>query len=273
MKKNLLILFIALTMAIPAIAYDDIDEIIIEEDPYMGVTIDFSEFAPMVSMSNLTAKLTPSKYVQNVDRLITTVAQSKTATKDLFKKGNKKLEYLPASSKFVVKKVLKTAVYKNNVPDEYTTYILENDIGQNYALSDMELKDVSRVSLNSYELGLLEQFNRQGNYSRVILYFSKPPLYKDKKPPYSEKDLTSVFDYFLDQIKDYPKDTILMSKRNFRLSMNIPITTLVYLISEFDNLYLEDIEVVSMPKKQADEESYKHAKIRSKEKDSSWYNK
>lgn len=273
MKKTLLILLINIVIAGSAMAFDDVDEIIVEEDPYIGVTIDFSQFGPMVSFSNLSRKLTPSQYVINTNRLITSLANAKTAQADLFKNNQKMLEYLPVNSKFKVKKLVKTAVYKDNTPDEYTTYILEDPKGVEYAIADFELKNISRVSLNSYELGLIESFNRQANYARVVIYFEKPPLYKNKTAPYDQKELNSVFDYFLSKIKNYPKDRVLLSKRNFRLSMSIPITTLAYLIAEEKNLYIEDIEVMSLPKKVKDEENYKFAKVRRPVKENNpWYN-
>lgn len=271
MKKITLSLLFSMAAINTVMAFDEVDELIIEEDPYIGVTIDFAEFSPMVSLSNTTGKLTPSKYTQKLDRLITSLAQSKTATKDLFKKSHKKLEYLPQNSKFKVKSILKTAVYTNNTPDEYTTYLLENSEGVVYAMPDFELKDVSRVKLTSYEKGLLDKMEEQQNYARVIVYLKKPPLYKDKQPPYSQKDLSSVFDYFLDQIKPYSKDTVLLSERNFRLSMNIPMNTLAYLISEFDALYIEDIEIVSPLKRKADEQDYNTATIRTTGDNNPWY--
>jgi len=274
MKKALFFLSLGVSVAFNAVANDDINEIIVEDDPYVGVTMDLSEFEPMVSLSNITSELNPSKHVQNIDRLITSLAQSKSAGKKLFKGGKKEVRYLPSNTSFTVKRVLKTAVYTDNAPDEYTTYILEDASGVSYAIPDFEMKDVSRVSLNSYEKGLVEQFNLQSNYARVVIYFSKPVLYKNKKPPYSEKDLNSVFDFFLDQIKDYKKDKVLLSKRNFRLSMNIPIDTLAYVISEYDSLYIEDIEIISIPKRIEEEDDYKRGKIRYKEKPlKQWYDR
>lgn len=272
MKKKLLSLSLSFAMATNAMALDNIDEIIIEDDPYIGITVDFSEFNPMVSLSNVTSQLSPSPFVKKNDKIITSLAHAKTASKDLFKDNKKQLEFIPATSKFTVKKILKTAVYKNNTPDEYTTYVLEDEAGNQYTMADFELKSVSRVTLNSYEKGLIEEFAHQGNYARVSIYFQKPPLYKDKQPPYTQKELNSVFDYFLAQIEDYRKDRVLLSERNFRLSMTIPITTLAYLISEMDNLYIEDIEIVSLPKKMQDEDNYNFAKTRESEDDNNpWY--
>ena len=274
MKKALFFLSLSVSAAFTAIANDDINEIIVEDDPYVGVTMDLSDFDPMVYLSNITNELNPSKHVQNIDRLITSLAQSKSAGKDLFKDGKKVVKYLPASTSFTVKRVLKTAVYKDNAPDEYTTYILEDVNGVSYAIPDFEMKDLSRVSLNSYEKGLVEQFNVQNNYARVVIYFTKPVLYKNKKAPYSEKDLNSVFDFFLDQLKDYKKDKVLLSKRNFRLSMNIPVDTLAFLISEYKSLYIEDIEIISMPKRIEEEDSYKRGEVRYKEKPlKQWYDR
>lgn len=274
-KKTLISLILGSSVAFSAAAIDNIDELIIDDDPYIGVTIDFSAFSPMVALSNLTDKLTPSKYVQNVDRLIVTLADSKTATKELFKNNNKKLEYIPQSSKFKVKSILKTAIYKGNIPDEYTSYIIENKEGVIYTLPEREMKNISRAKLTSYEKGLLEQFAEQDNYARVVIYLKKPPLYKDKKAPYEQKDLNAVFDFFLNQLKDYDKDKVLMSQRNFRLSMNISGDTLAYIISEFDNLYIEDVEVISIAKKQAEEKDYASAMPRRKDenKNKEWYSK
>lgn len=273
MKKKLIIV-ILLLVSMSSYSFDDVDEIIVEDDPYIGVQIALEKYQPMVYLSNITDKLTPSKYSQNIDRLITTVAQSKSAGVDLFIDNTKKLTYLPKNTIFTVKRILKTAVYKDNQPDEYTTYVLEDSEGKNYAMPDFELKDLSRVKLSSYELGLIDKFNEQSNLARVVVYFSKPPLYKDKKAPYSEKDLASVFDFFLDKIKNYKTDKVLLSERNFRLSMTIPIDTLVYMISEFDSLYIEDIEVISIPEKNNQENDYSKGKIRFKESPlKQWYSK
>jgi hypothetical protein len=273
MKKALFTLTVTLN-AFSAFAFSDIDEIIVEDDPYIGVKIALDSYQPMVYLSNVTDQLTPSKYAQNVDRLITTVAQARSAKKELFKDSKKRLTYLPKTTIFTVDKILKTAVYKDNIPDEYTTYVLKDMQNKVYTIPDFELSEVSRVKLSAYEIGLIDEFNRQGNEARVVIYFQKPPLYKDKKPPYSEKDLSSVFDYFLDQIKDYKHDKVLLSERNFRLSMTIPVDTLVYLISEFDNLYIEDIEVISQIAKIDDEHQYSKAKVRFTESPlRQWYDK
>lgn len=271
MKNKILTLTLLVAMAFPAMALDSVDEIVIDDDPYIGITVDFSEYAPMVSLSNITKDLSPSPYVRKNNNLITSLEHSKTATKDLFKRDKKVLKFIPKNSKFIVKKILKTAVYKNNTPDEYTTYVLADDTGREYTMADFELKSISRVTLNNYELGLIEEFNRQGNYARVAIYFKKPPLYKDKKPPYTQKELNSVFDYFMAQIKDYKKDRVLFSQRNFRLSMTIPVTTLAYLISEQERLYIEDIEVVSIPKKIEDEQAYNFAKTKQEPEPGYWY--
>jgi hypothetical protein len=269
MNKALLVFLLTFFNSTALLALDNVDELLIDDDPYIGVMIDFSEYSPMVSMSNVTQKLTPSKYVVNVDNLITSLAQSKTATKDLFKNEHKIIEFLPNDSKFKVKNILKTAIYKDNVPDEYTTYILEDAKGKVYAMPDFELKDVSRAKLNSYDNGLITKMQEQNNYARIVIYLAKPPLLKNKTAPFTQQELSPVFDYFLDQIKDYQKDTILMSDRNFRLSMNVTADTLAYLISEFNSLYIEDIEILSAPKKLIDQKNYTSSKIRYK--NTNWY--
>jgi hypothetical protein len=273
MKKALFTLTLTLN-AFSAFAFSDIDEIIVEDDPYIGVKIALDSYQPMVYLSNVTDQLTPSKYAQNIDRLITTVAQTKSAKKELFKDSKKKITYLPKSTVFTVDRILKTAVYKDNIPDEYTTYVLKDSENRVYAIPDFELNEISRVKLSAYEIGLIDEFNKQNNEARVVIYFQKPPLYKDKKPPYSQKDLNSVFDFFLDQIKEYKYDKVLLSERNFRLSMTIPVDTLIYLISEFDNLYIEDIEIISQIAKVEDEYKYSKARIRVNESPlKQWYDK
>ena len=273
MKKSLYSAVFSVFLALPAFAME-VNEIDVTDDPYIGVSIDFSQYGPMVSLSNITDKLNPSPVVQNVDRLITSLAQSKSAKSDLFKKDKKVLEYLNPNKKFTVKRVLKTGVYANDVPDEYTTYILEDSTGRVYAIPDFELKELSRVSLTSYEKGLVEEFNKQNNYARVSIYFKKPSLYKNKQAPYAKKELNSVFDFFLDKIKDYKHDKVLLSERNFRLSMTIPVDTLVYLISEYNNLYIEDIEVISESSKQVEEQDYETSKVRYKESPlKQWYDR
>lgn len=272
LKKSICTAIFSFSAILPAFSIE-VEEFFVEENPYIGISIDFNQFGTMVSMSNLTPKLNPSTYVQNIDRLITTLPQSKSASIDLFKNDKKVLEYIPLNEKFIVKKVLKTAVYEDNMPDEYTIYILEDSLGREYAIPDFELKEFSKLSLTSYEKGLVEKFVEQNNKARVVIYLKKPDLYKDKKPPYSQKDLNSVFDYFLDKMKGYKTEKVLFSDRNFRLSMTINIDALMYIISEFDNLYIEDVEVISEVSRKQEESDYNHAKIVDKLSLSKlWYN-
>lgn len=270
MNKFLYSIF-SLIISLSAIASNNVDEFIIEEDPYIGVKIDFKTYQPMVYLTNVTEKLNPSRYVQDLDRLITSLAQSKTASNELFKKNNKKVFYLDPNLTYRVKQLVKTAVYKDNQPDEYTSYILEDNNGQLYAIPDFELKDLTNIKLSSYEKGLIEKFNSNNNYARVVIYLRKPDLYKDKQAPYSDKELSSVFNYFLDKLKSYHVEKVLFSERNFRLSASININTLVYLISEMDNLYIEDIEVISTAEKKEQEDAFSYAKTI--ENDNYWYNR
>ncbi|MCP4354426.1 MAG: hypothetical protein GY793_02095 [Proteobacteria bacterium] len=223
----------------------EIDEMIMEEDPYVGITIDMEQFPYMVSMSNITKEIYPSKYVQNIDRFITSLARSRNAEKNLFKNKKKKIEFLDSKDRFEITQVLKTAVYKGNSPDEYTTYIIKDSKGTLYAIPEIELKEVSKIELSSYEKSLIEELVRQGGKAKVVIYFEKPPAYSDKKPPFRKKNLDSVFDFFLSNISGYSYEGVLKSNRNFRLSMIIPADTLAFIISEYDRLYIEDLEIIS----------------------------
>jgi len=241
---GLFIFFSTDVYSVDSLNPSDIDEMIIEEDPYVGITIDLEKFPPMVYMSNLTNDLYPSKYVQNIDRLITSLARSKKAERKFFKESKKKLKFLAKNNKFKVSQVLKTAVYKNNEPDEYTTYILKDSEGKLYAIPEFELKEISKIKLDVYEKILIEEASKQGEKARVVLYFQKPDIYKDKKPPFKKKELDSVFEFFFSNISGYSYENVYKSERNFRMSMDMSLDALAFIISEIDNLYIEDLEII-----------------------------
>lgn len=223
---------------------EDVNEIMLEEDPYLGLSVELEKFPTMVYMSNLTKEVYPSKYVQNIDRLITSLAQSKNADAKLFKNNKKIIKYLDSREKFTVYQVLKTAVYKGNIPDEYTTYILKNKKGDLYAIPEAELKEVTKSQLSTYERKLLNIVKQKGKNVRIVFYFEKPDIYYDKKPPFEKEELDSVFNFFLGSLKGYYIDNIQKSKRNFRLSANINIDTLSYIISDYESLHIEDMELL-----------------------------
>jgi hypothetical protein len=223
---------------------DDINEIILEEDPYLGLSVELENFPVMVYLSNLTPEVYPSKYVQNIDRLVTSLAQAKNASNNMFNDKKKIVKYLNSREKFTVFQVLKTAVYKGNVPEEYTTYILKDSDGTLYAIPEQELKESPKSYLTDYEKNLVKEFSDLNGKARVAIYFEKPKIYKNRKAPYDKKELDSVFDFFMSKIKGYKIEDVRKSSRHFRISVTIDMDSLVYLISEKDSLHIDDIEVI-----------------------------
>lgn len=223
----------------------DIDEIIVEEDPFIGVTIELEKFQPMVYMSNFRKELYGSLYVHNINRLVATLADSKEYRAEQFKNNRKKIKFLNSKKKFTIVQVLKSVVYKDNIPDEFTTYILKDSEGKLFAIPELTLKEVSKERIKPFEKELLLSFKDVNEKAKVIIYFEKPSIYSHKKAPYSKEDLNSVFEFFFSNIAGTVYEDVKKSTRTFRLTMTVPVDTLAYIISEFEQLHIEDLEVIA----------------------------
>ena len=222
----------------------EVTEIITTKDPYIGVQVDFSTYQPMVYLSNLTARLHPSEYVQNTNKLITTLAQAKKAKKELFRDEKKALYFVDPSLDYYIEKIISSAVYRKNNPDEYTTYIVRDNNGVEYAVPDFEVTQQTSDKLTDYEFSLIDKM-KSLKEAHVVIYLKKPRLYKNKKAPFSRKELSSVFDYFISNLELYELEDIKFSERNFRLSATINIDILVFLIASMKDLHIEEIELVT----------------------------
>jgi hypothetical protein len=240
MKKILLILLLFANVS----KAEEVTEMIVTNDPYIGVMVDFSNYQPMVYLSNLTSRLHPSGYVQQTGRLITTLSQAKKAKKELFIDEKRKVSYLDPSLEYRVSKIIKTAVYSKNNPDEFTTYIVTDTNGNEYAIPDFELNEESKDKLSDYEYELIEQIKSLKN-GRAVVYLKKPRLYANKHAPFTRKELSSVFDYFMSNLGDNELKDVKFSKRNFHFSATVNADDLVFLITSMDELHIEDIELLS----------------------------